>query len=221
MPRHGRLEKLWHGPDMEGLKSCGEVKLMTLKEERKMSENTNEKTTVTEETKTPESAGKTFTQDEVNAIVAERIARDREKQQEEAQKKIEEAQKLAEMNEAEKARYQLEELQKEVDAYKRRETINGLTKTARKMLSDDGINTSDELLSMLVTDDAETTKAAVESFSKLFSEAVEAEIKNRFKGAPPKAGSTSHLTKDQILAEPDRAKRQKLINENLKLFKGE
>lgn len=186
-----------------------------------MSENTNEKTTVTEETKTPESAGKTFTQDEVNAIVAERIARDREKQQEEAQKKIEEAQKLAEMNEAEKARYQLEELQKEVDAYKRRETINGLTKTARKMLSDDGINTSDELLSMLVTDDAETTKAAVESFSKLFSEAVEAEIKNRFKGAPPKAGSTSHLTKDQILAEPDRAKRQKLINENLKLFKGE
>lgn len=164
---------------------------------------------------------KTFTQAEVNEMIAERVAREREQQKKEAKRQIEEAQKLAEMNEAEKAKYQLEEYKKELEAYKKREAINGLTKTARKMLSDKGINIGDELLSMIVTDDAESTKTAVESFAEMFSEAVNAEIKNRFKSAPPKVGSASPLTKEQILAEPDQQKRQQLIQENLKLFKGE
>ena len=95
-----------------------------------------------------------------------------------------------------------------------------MTKTARKMLADEGINISDDLLSMMVNESAEDTKKAIDGFSKAFSAAVESAVKERLKGEPPKrgSGSTAAMTKEQILAIKDTDLRQKKMLENRHLF---
>lgn len=42
----------------------------------------------------------------------------------------------------------------------------------------------------------------------------------KLRGAPPKRGDASGITREQILAVKNRAERQRLINENMDLFKG-
>lgn len=113
--------------------------------------------------------------------------------QQKKDKEINEAKKLAEMNAQEKAEYSLKQeqeahaaTQKELDALKRKDTLAEMSKTARKMLSDEGINIPDELLSLIVTTDAEETKTAVSGFSKLFKAAVEAAAKENARGTTPK-----------------------------------
>ena len=97
---------------------------------------------------------------------------------------------------------------------------NTEAKTARKMLSEENITVPDEIIMNLVSDDAEKTKSAVESFAKVLKDAVQAAVKEALKGNPPKAnnGSTTTVTREQILAVKDRAERQRLIAENPQLF---
>jgi len=136
------------------------------------------------------------------------------------QKAVDEAQKLATMNAQQKAEYERDKLQKELDEYKRRDSLAEMTKTARKMLSDSGITIGDELLSVMVTPNAEDTKAAIDSFSKAFTEAVESAVKERLKGEPPRKGSGGivPMTKEQIMAIKDPELRQKKMLENKALF---
>lgn len=140
--------------------------------------------------------------------------------QKEQQKAVDEAAKLAEMNAQQKAEYQRDQLQKELDEYKRKDSLAEMSKTARKMLADDGISVTDELLTLLVTTDAEKTKAAVDGFKKAFNNAVEATVKERLKGEPPKkgAGSPTGMTKEAIMAIKDPELRQQKMLENKHLF---
>ena len=66
-----------------------------------------------------------------------------------------------------------------------------MSKTARKLLSEKNITVSDELLSLMVTTDATKTKAAIDSFAKLFSESVENAVKERVRGEVPTAGTAN------------------------------
>ena len=81
------------------------------------------------------------------------------------------------LNEEEKAEYRAKKAEKELEELQRMNARTELAKTARKMLADDNINISDELLSNLVADDADGTKTAVESFAKMYKEAVQAAVK--------------------------------------------
>lgn len=94
-----------------------------------------------------------------------------------------------------------------------------MSKTARKMLSDSGVSVSEELLSVLVTADAEKTKKAVNSFADLFKTAVKNAVSETLKSPAPTTGTSGSVTKEQIMAIKDRAARQKAINENIELFK--
>ena len=140
--------------------------------------------------------------------------------QKKQQKAVDEAQKLATMNATQKAEYERDQLQNELDELKRVSALSEMSKTARKMLSDSGIIISDDLLSVMVTEDAETTKAAVDGFSKLFTEAVESAVKERLKGEPPRKGSggAAAMTKEQIMAIRDPELRQKAMLDNKHLF---
>ena len=140
--------------------------------------------------------------------------------QDKKQKEVDEAQKLAAMTATQKAEYERDKLQKELDEYKRKDSLAEMSKTARKILADDGISVSDELLSVLVTTDAEKTKAAVDGFKKAFKDAVDAAVKEKLKGEPPKKGTggAPSMTKEAIMAIKDPELRQQKMLENKHLF---
>lgn len=158
-----------------------------------------------------------YTDDDVNKLIDKKFAEWQKKQD----KAVAEAKKLAEMNATEKAEYERDQLQKELDALKKKDSLSEMTKTARKMLSDKGITVSDDMLSMLVNTSAEETKAAVDGFAKAFNDAVEAAVKERLKGEPPKRGAgggVAPMTKEQIMQIKDTELRQKKMLENRHLF---
>lgn len=137
---------------------------------------------------------KKYSDKDLDDIIDKRFAR----WQKEQQKAVDEAKKLGEMNAQQKAEYQRDQLQKELDALKKKDALAEMSKAARKMLSESNINVPDELLSMLVTTDAESTKAAVDGFSKLFKEAVESSVKERLRGEIPKRGTGGNTVVSEI-----------------------
>lgn len=166
------------------------------------------------ENKAGEAQGKLYTDKDVNDLINRKFAEWQAKKD----KELSEAQKLAEMNEQQKSEYKLEKLQKELDEYKSRETLTEMAKTARSILSEQNINIPDELISVLVTTDADTTSANVSAFAKAFQAAVSQAVENKISHREPKTGSTKTITKKDILAIKDTAARQKAIAENMELF---
>lgn len=157
---------------------------------------------------------KTFTQDEVNKIVQDRLAKEKAKNE----KAQEEAKKFAKMNAEQKNQYMVEQLQKELEEYKNKEAKNDMIKEANSMLKDNDITLPDEVVAMLIGDNAEDTKICVDSFSKAFKTAVERAVNEKLKGKTPKQKSVAGLTREDILSVKDRQERQRLIEENEELF---
>lgn len=156
-----------------------------------------------------------YTDDDVDKILSQKFAEWQKKKE----KELTEAQKLAQMDATQKAEYKAQKLQKELDDYKRKDALSDMARTARKMLSEEEINIPDELLSHLISEDAEQTKTAVESFSKLFKDMVQEAVKNALKGPAPKAGTGgTTVTKEQIMAIKNPSERQRMIAENITLF---
>lgn len=158
---------------------------------------------------------KKYSDDDLDKILNAKFARWQEKHQ----KEIDEAQKLAEMNAQQRAEHERDQLRKQLNALTEKNAISEMQSTARKMLSQENINISDELLSMLVTSDAAKTKATVDAFAKLFNDSVKKTVADILKGEPPKAGEGKKLTKSDIMAVKDQNERQRLIAENIELFK--
>lgn len=165
--------------------------------------------------------GKLLSQEEVNKLIEGRIAREREKYKKEIQKEINEAKKLEQMSAQQKLEYERDKYAKELADYKREAALSKMSTTARKILSDKNINIPDELLTMLVHEDADTTMSAVDGFVEVFTEAVEKAVKERLRGETPKknvGGGVATMTKEQILAIPDTAERQKKMVEHKEMF---
>lgn len=158
-----------------------------------------------------------YTDADVDEILNKKFA----KWQAQQERAVDEAKKLAAMDAKQKLEYQRDKLQKELDDLKKQAAISAMMQTSRKVLSDNGINVSDELLSVMVTTDAEETKAAIDGFTTAFKDAVEAAVKERLKGEPPRKGTgggVATMTKDQIMAIRDPKLRQEKILENKELF---
>ena len=184
-------------------------------EDGESKDNTADTTTTTENTATDDPKEKTFTQAEVDEIVNKRLSREREK----AQKAASEAEKLAKMSAQEQAEYQRDEYQKELEELKAKLARADIKETARAMLAADNISVSDNLISAIITDNADTTQQAIKGFAAAFKEAVKTEVANRLKGNEPKASTQSNITKAEILAVKDPIERQKLIREHISLFR--
>lgn len=134
--------------------------------------------------------------------------------------KVGEAEKLAQMTAEERLRYRAEKAEKSLADLQKQMARDDMAKTARKMLADEAITVPDEVVMALVTDDAESTKTAVQGFAKVFKEAVQAAVKDALRGEPPKGGTGGGkaVTREDILAVKDKAERRRLIAENPQLF---
>lgn len=158
---------------------------------------------------------KKYTDDEVDEIINKKF----EKWTKQKEKEMDEAKKLADMTAQEKVEYERNQLKKELEELRNANTISEMSKTARGILKERNIDISDELLSMLVTKEADTTKKNVEGFAEMFDKAVEKAVNEKLKGNPPKKGpGNKTLTKEDILNIKDRTERQRKIAENIELF---
>lgn len=120
-----------------------------------------EQTTPPEDKLKGEETGKTFSRDELAKIVAAETKKARASWEQEAEAKKEEAKKLAKMNAEEKLQHELEQKEAEIAELKRGQTLNEMKSEASKMLSGAGLPQDDELLGLIVSEDAEATKKAV------------------------------------------------------------
>lgn len=184
-------------------------------EDGESKDNTADTTTTTDNTATDDPKEKTYTQAEVTDLIEKRLIREREKQKKEAS----EAEKLAKMSAQEQAEYQRDEYQKELEELKAKLARADIKETARAMLAADNISIPDNLISAIITDNADTTQQAIKGFAAAFKEAVKNEVANRLKGNEPKASTQSNITKAEIVAVKDPIERQKLIREHISLFR--
>ena len=123
---------------------------------------------------------KLFTQEDVNKIVQDRLAKEKAKNE----KAQEEAKKLAKMNADEKAKYELEK--KEADFARREAELNKreLTATAKDILAEKGL--PHNLHTILNYESADTVNESIKVVEKAIQKAVEKAVEERLKGNAPK-----------------------------------
>lgn len=171
------------------------------------------------EAKAPEAQAKPepkYTDADLDQIIGRKFA----KWQAEQERKVAEAKRLAEMSATEKAGYENEQLRKELGELKRREQVREMTAEAKRQLAEGGVTVPDEVVSALVRDDAEQTKAAIDAFAGAYLKAVESAVRARLAGNPPKAGAPARqVSRADVMAIPDTLERQKAIREHPELFR--
>lgn len=184
-------------------------------------EITNQKDLPTEqpaakrEEKGREEKPRLYTDAEVDAIIDRKLAR----WSAEKEREVSEAQKFAEMSAQQKAEYERDKYKGEIEELRRRDALHAMGRTARGMLTDAGVDVSDDLLNVLVTEDAEKTKTSVDGFVKLFRAAVEKAVLETIRTPAPKAGTGAPtMTKEQIMSIEDALLRQQAIKDNMQLF---
>ena len=163
---------------------------------------------------------KKYTDADIDKIVKERLARERKAAEKKARQQAE-AEKLKNMTAAEKRDAEFEQMKKELAELKAEKQNADMLSTASDILKDAGINVSSKLVGHLIADTADETKANVDEFVKLYNEAVNKGVKAAMKanGSNPKRGVGSTLTKEEIMKTKNPTERQRLIKENMHLFK--
>ena len=141
------------------------------------------------------SSEKKYSDKDLDAILDKRFARWKADQEKEKA----EAKRLADMNAQERAEAERDKVQKELDELKAKNAIAEMTNEARKMCTEHNINVGDDLLSVLVDQDADKTKKAVDAFVKMFESEVDKAVKEKLKGNGPKrGGSNKGVTRESI-----------------------
>ncbi|MGJ0914189.1 DUF4355 domain-containing protein [Enterococcus avium] len=163
--------------------------------------------TTTDETK-KEETGKTFSRDEVAKMIAAETKKARASWEQEAEAKKEEAKKLAKMNAEEKLQHELEQKEAEIAELKRGQTLNEMKSEASKMLSGAGLPQDDELLGLIVSDDAEATKKAVSVITN-FASLIK---KENARQTPPNAGGQFSADKNTKQTVAELAQKNRIIN---------
>ena len=166
----------------------------------------NEEIVETEKAETNEvKEVKTFTQEEVNAILEKRLSREIKKIEAEKQKamelelkaELEEAEKLAKMSEAErvKAKAEKERIKFEKERKKFEEEMRAFNQermlnTTMTTLSEKNLPV--EFASFLRADNAEQIMENIAIFGKHFNEAVEKAVTERLRGKTPQVSTVNN-----------------------------
>lgn len=162
-----------------------------------------------------ETGEKKYSDADLDAIIEKKFA----KWQKQQAKKVSEAEKLASRNAEKKSEDRIKDLETKVSEYEQERTHTQMMTQARAILHEEHINISDTLLGSLITDDADSTADNIKEFVSVFRSEVSKAVKEQLKGSAPKTGGTSKITKEEIMKVSNPLERQKLIRENIELFK--
>ena len=157
---------------------------------------------------------KLFTQEEVNNIVEKRLNKEKNKWKNE----VDQAKRLAEMSAEDRAREQFKMEKAEFERQRAEFERERLLVQTQRELSTKNIPV--EFADMLVKDDAESTKAAIDNFASLYNQSVEKGVSNKMKGRPPKTKQTSSDGLDRAaFMKLSLAEQQKMAKENPERYK--
>lgn len=147
--------------------------------------------TTTDTTKNGEGNGeggdtKTFSQDDVNKIVSERIKRERESFEKNLTERLEkeraEAERLAKLSAAEKEQELRKKEAEKFEQQKREFTLKENRLEARIKLAELGLPNDDEILSVIVREDIDATQASIVTLKTYIEKAVEDGVKAKLAG---------------------------------------
>lgn len=131
---------------------------------------------------------KTYTEDEVQAMLQretdKRVSEAMKKAERKTQAKIKEAEKLAQMNEEQKYQYELEQREKKIEAKERELALAENKASASAILADRGIST--KLVDMVVAEDADEMMNNINTLDEAFKASVKAEVEKRLASSTPK-----------------------------------
>ena len=142
---------------------------------------------------TPQSAAqpaeKTFTQDELNKILADRLKSEQKRWEKKAADEKAEAERVAKMSADEKAKHEQEKREREFAEREAELSRKERTATARDLLAEKGAPAA--LIGAVDVSSDEAVASSVEAVVKAFNEAVSAEVAKKLAGAPPKSGNSA------------------------------
>ena len=159
---------------------------------------------------------KTFTKDEVEQMISDRIKREREK----AEADKAEAKRLAKMNADQKKDYEIDKQTKRAEEAEQKLARYEMQGQARKMFEESGVNVNDGDLSLVVTSEAETTQNNVNKLIA-FAKRIREDVKNEMlTGKTPKTNGNvaKNITQSQFDLMSSKQKAE-LYQENPDLFK--
>lgn len=168
-----------------------------------------------------EDTQKTFTQSEVDELIKKRLAKQEKSFDKRMQEKLDEAEKLRQMNETQKAEYEQEKQRAYIAELEAKINRSGLEREASKMLSEGGIVADDKILGIVVKDTAERTQEAVESFVALVNELADKKVGEKLKGKTPKKmedTTAGEITKEQF-NKMGYQSRNELLQNNPELYR--
>ncbi len=146
---------------------------------------------------------KTLPVSEVNRIVQERLAKERERSKAETDKAIDEAIKLTKMSAEDKAK-ELERKKNEELSLKEKElTLRENKLTGVEKLATDKIPT--DFIEFLVDEDPEAMSGRIDTFRTRWSEAISQAVEERLKGTTPKDISNQSNPKETIVVKENPA----------------
>ena len=130
---------------------------------------------------------KKFTQAELDEIIGKRLAKERAKFEEQLKSKVGEAERLAKLNEEERAREEIKIAQDNLDKMTAEFNKMKADFEQQQMLAQVTKELSDRNLPIgmannLIGKDAEVTKANIDAFENTWKTSLEAAIKNEIKG---------------------------------------
>lgn len=168
-----------------------------------------------------EGAQKTFTQIEVDELIKKRLAKQEKSFDKRMQEKLDEAEKLRQMNETQKAEYEQEKQRAYIAELEAKINRSGLEREASKMLSEGGIVADEKILGIVVKDTAERTQEAVEGFVASVNELADKKVDEKLKGKTPKKmedTTAGEITKEQF-NKMGYQSRNELLQNNPELYR--
>lgn len=181
--------------------------------------NVNQEETNTEVDHTTDDTkkGKTFSQDEVNAILEKRLAKERAKMEQLIKSEISEAQRLETLSENEREKALFE---KELNSFKEEkskfEREKLLLETNKQLISK---NLPTDFAEHLISNDAKTTLENINNFEKVWQDAINKEVSQKIKGTSPTkpVQETNQITKESF-RKMSLLEQSRLAQENPKLY---
>lgn len=183
-----------------------------------MDEMTNNTSVENQETEQNDDSGKTYTAEEVNALLQKesdrRVTQALAKQKKEYERKL----SLSNLDENERAKAEKDNRIAELEEQLAQFQIERNKSELKSVLSSRGL--SAEFADILnISDDIEASQANIDRLDKLFKAAVKAEVEKRLAGNAPKGngGQSQPMTKEDFLKLPMH-EMQRLMDSNREFY---